>query len=52
MEKRKREVKTKLEVTQEEIYASSDEEDAQKREEEEGGILLTLPPLTPRGAEH
>ena len=31
------EVKTKLEETQDEIYATSDE----------GGILITLPPLTP-----
>ena len=42
----KGEVKTKLEVTQEEIFAG-DEEDAQKREEEKGVILLALPPLTP-----
>ena len=41
------EVKTKLEMTQEQIDASSDEEDAQKREEEEGCILLISPPFTP-----
>ena len=36
-------MKTNLEVTQEELYASSGEEDARKREEE-GGLLLTLTP--------
>ena len=42
-------LRTKLEVTQEEIFTSSDEQDAQRREEEEeeeeeeeGGELLTL----------
>ena len=37
-------MRTKLEVTQEEIFTSSDEQDAQRREEEEGGELLTLSP--------
>ena len=35
-------LRTKLEVTQEEIFTSSDEQDAQRREK--GGELLTLSP--------
>ena len=37
-------MRTKLEVTQEEIYTSNDWQDVQKREQEEGGFLLISVP--------